>query len=138
MAEARFVNAIEREPVDVSAVPETRKNLVRAGSRRQDVVTPLTPVDCDVTRLLNHFTPQTLTFYAKNRNLSLFEEHVQTFMHTFFSVQLFISFVSLSQLFISFFLPSVFIYLKANSCLSHSLPANLSLSVTHSPSLVDG
>lgn len=28
VAEARFVNAIEREPVDVSAVPETRKNLV--------------------------------------------------------------------------------------------------------------
>uniref|UniRef100_A0A8D3CMJ9 [histone H3]-trimethyl-L-lysine(9) demethylase n=1 Tax=Scophthalmus maximus TaxID=52904 RepID=A0A8D3CMJ9_SCOMX len=27
VAEARFVNAIEREPVDVSAVPETRKNL---------------------------------------------------------------------------------------------------------------
>ncbi|XP_061884051.1 lysine-specific demethylase 4B [Entelurus aequoreus] len=28
VAEARFINAIEREPVDVSAVPETRKNLV--------------------------------------------------------------------------------------------------------------
>ena len=28
VAEARFVNANEREPVDVSAVPETRKNLV--------------------------------------------------------------------------------------------------------------
>lgn len=28
VAEARFVNAIEREPVDVSAVPESRKNLV--------------------------------------------------------------------------------------------------------------
>uniref|UniRef100_A0A8C5DHP9 Lysine-specific demethylase 4B n=1 Tax=Gouania willdenowi TaxID=441366 RepID=A0A8C5DHP9_GOUWI len=27
VAEARFVNAVEREPVDVSAVPETRKNL---------------------------------------------------------------------------------------------------------------
>ncbi|XP_060934463.1 lysine-specific demethylase 4B isoform X1 [Limanda limanda] len=27
VAEARFVNAIEREPVDISAVPETRKNL---------------------------------------------------------------------------------------------------------------
>uniref|UniRef100_A0A3B4ZVI1 Lysine-specific demethylase 4B n=1 Tax=Stegastes partitus TaxID=144197 RepID=A0A3B4ZVI1_9TELE len=27
VAEARFVNAIERQPVDVSAVPETRKNL---------------------------------------------------------------------------------------------------------------
>nr|XP_046246824.1 lysine-specific demethylase 4B isoform X2 [Scatophagus argus] len=27
VAEARFVNAIEREPVDVSAVPESRKNL---------------------------------------------------------------------------------------------------------------
>ncbi|XP_040896801.1 lysine-specific demethylase 4B isoform X2 [Toxotes jaculatrix] len=27
VAEARFVNAIEREPVDVTAVPETRKNL---------------------------------------------------------------------------------------------------------------
>ncbi|XP_029285313.1 lysine-specific demethylase 4B [Cottoperca gobio] len=27
VAEARFVNAIEREPVDVSAVPDTRKNL---------------------------------------------------------------------------------------------------------------
>nr|XP_015826271.2 lysine-specific demethylase 4B [Nothobranchius furzeri] len=27
VAEARFVNAIKREPVDVSAVPETRKNL---------------------------------------------------------------------------------------------------------------
>ncbi|XP_045905600.1 lysine-specific demethylase 4B isoform X1 [Micropterus dolomieu] len=27
VAEARFINAIEREPVDVSAVPETRKNL---------------------------------------------------------------------------------------------------------------
>uniref|UniRef100_A0A672JPK5 [histone H3]-trimethyl-L-lysine(9) demethylase n=1 Tax=Salarias fasciatus TaxID=181472 RepID=A0A672JPK5_SALFA len=27
VAEARFVNSIEREPVDVSAVPETRKNL---------------------------------------------------------------------------------------------------------------
>lgn len=26
--EARFVNAIDREPVDVSAVPETRKSLV--------------------------------------------------------------------------------------------------------------
>lgn len=29
VAEARFVNAIDREPVDVSAVPESRKNLVR-------------------------------------------------------------------------------------------------------------
>ncbi|XP_057697446.1 lysine-specific demethylase 4B [Corythoichthys intestinalis] len=28
VAEARFINAIEREPVDVSAVPEKRKNLV--------------------------------------------------------------------------------------------------------------
>jgi len=28
VAEARFVNAIEREPVDVSAVPDTRKSLV--------------------------------------------------------------------------------------------------------------
>ncbi|XP_051930444.1 lysine-specific demethylase 4B isoform X2 [Hippocampus zosterae] len=28
VAEARFINAIEREPVDVSAVPESRKNLV--------------------------------------------------------------------------------------------------------------
>lgn len=28
VAEARFVNAIEREPVDVSAVPESRRNLV--------------------------------------------------------------------------------------------------------------
>lgn len=28
VAEARFVNAIKREPVDVSAVPESRKNLV--------------------------------------------------------------------------------------------------------------
>uniref|UniRef100_A0A8C7ZI93 Lysine-specific demethylase 4B n=1 Tax=Oryzias sinensis TaxID=183150 RepID=A0A8C7ZI93_9TELE len=27
VAEARFINAIDREPVDVSAVPETRKNL---------------------------------------------------------------------------------------------------------------
>ncbi|XP_068445820.1 lysine-specific demethylase 4B isoform X2 [Clinocottus analis] len=27
VAEARFVNAIEREPVDVSAIPDTRKNL---------------------------------------------------------------------------------------------------------------
>ena len=28
VAEARFVNAIDREPVDVSAVPDTRKSLV--------------------------------------------------------------------------------------------------------------
>lgn len=28
VAEAHFVNAIEREPVDVTAVPESRKNLV--------------------------------------------------------------------------------------------------------------
>lgn len=33
VAEARFVNAIEREPVDVSAVPETRKNLVNTTKR---------------------------------------------------------------------------------------------------------
>lgn len=31
VAEVRFVNAIEREPVDVSAVPDTRKNLVSSG-----------------------------------------------------------------------------------------------------------
>lgn len=30
VAEARFIDAIERGPVDVSAVPETRKNLVRS------------------------------------------------------------------------------------------------------------
>lgn len=28
VAEARFVNAVERGPVDVSAIPETRKSLV--------------------------------------------------------------------------------------------------------------
>lgn len=33
VAEARFVNAIEREPVDITAVPETRKNLVSGGSK---------------------------------------------------------------------------------------------------------
>lgn len=35
VAEARFVNAIEREPVDVSAVPETRKNLVSLGTDKE-------------------------------------------------------------------------------------------------------
>lgn len=34
VAEARFVNAIEREPVDISAVPDTRKNLVSLSCRR--------------------------------------------------------------------------------------------------------
>lgn len=29
VAEVRFVNAVEREPVDVTAVPDTRKSLVR-------------------------------------------------------------------------------------------------------------
>lgn len=28
VAEARFVNAVERGPVDVSAIPDTRKSLV--------------------------------------------------------------------------------------------------------------
>lgn len=35
VAEARFVNAIEREPVDVNAVPETRKNLVSFGTDKE-------------------------------------------------------------------------------------------------------
>lgn len=34
VAEARFVNAIEREPVDISAIPENRKSLVSGGSPR--------------------------------------------------------------------------------------------------------
>ena len=31
VAEARFVNAVEREPVDISAIPENRKSLVSGG-----------------------------------------------------------------------------------------------------------
>ncbi len=33
VAEARFVNAVEREPVDVTAVPDTRKSLVSQDTR---------------------------------------------------------------------------------------------------------
>ncbi len=33
VAEARFVNAVEREPVDVTAVPDTRKSLVSRDRR---------------------------------------------------------------------------------------------------------
>lgn len=41
VAEARFVNAIERGPVDVSAVPETRKNLVSSGRDKVKVYSSL-------------------------------------------------------------------------------------------------
>lgn len=34
--EARFVNAIDREPVDVSAVPQSRKNLVNTSERIEE------------------------------------------------------------------------------------------------------
>lgn len=36
VAEARFINAMKREPVDVSAIPETRRNLVGSGRHKID------------------------------------------------------------------------------------------------------
>lgn len=47
VAEARFVNAIDREPVDVSAVPESRKNLVRDYSHGGDARLTLLRQSCD-------------------------------------------------------------------------------------------